>query len=315
MDPHEIANVLGVKGVKLMVDEGRAMPLKVYATMPSCVPAAPGFEDAGAVLGPSEIAEALKDDRIIGLGEMMNFPGTIYGDPQVHSELKAALEAGKPITGHFAIPDLEISLQAYAAAGVLSCHEGTTKEDALARMRLGMYAKLREGSALHDVKEGVRAITENHIDSRYALLVTDDVHPHTLMELGHIDYVLRQAIKQGLNPVTAIQMATLNTAQCFHVDRHLGSISPGRCADIVFLSDLAEVKVDRVMADGKLVAGQGQMLVPLPSFEYPPEARHSVYLREKLTPRHFVIKAPEGAETVKVRVMEIIEAHSEIIIV
>jgi adenine deaminase len=309
MDPHEIANVLGMKGVKMMVEEGRAMPMKVYATMPSCVPAAPGFEDAGAVFGPPEVAEAMQDDRIIGLGEMMNFPGVIYGDASAHGELKATLDAGKPITGHYSIPDLAVGLQAYAAAGVASCHESTTKEDALARMRLGMYAKLREGSAWHDVKETVRAITENNIDTRYAVLVTDDVHPHTLMELGHLDHVVRQAIKQGVNPITAIQMVTINTAQCFRVDRHLGSISPGRCADIVFLTDLAEVKVDKVMVDGKVVAAEGEMRVPIPAFTYPEEARHSVHLKEKLTPQHFRITAPAGAQKVKAHVMEIIEAH------
>ena len=309
MDPHEIANVLGMKGVQLMVDEGRKMPLKVYATMPSCVPAAPDFEDAGAVFGPIEIEEAMKDDRIIGLGEMMNFPGVIYGDENVHGELKATLDADKPITGHYSVPDLEKGLQAYAVAGIVSCHEGTTKEEALARMRLGMYAKLREGSAWHDVKETVRALTENRIDSRYALLVTDDVHPHTLLEQGHLNHVLRQAIKQGVNPITAIQMVTINTAQCFRVDRHLGSISPGRCADIVFLRDLAEVAVAKVMVDGKLISKEGEMLVDLPSFDYPVEARHSVHLKEQITPKDFVITAPAGAETVQAHVIEIIEAH------
>ena len=309
MDPHEIANVLGLEGVKLMVEEGRKMPLKVYATMPSCVPAAPGFEDAGAVFGPDEVAEAMEDDRIIGLGEMMNFPGVIYGDEKVHRELKATLDAGKPVTGHYSVPDLEIGLQAYAAAGIVSCHEGTTKEDSLARMRLGMYAKLREGSAWQDIKETVRSITEGRVDSRYALLVTDDVHPHTLMELGHLDHVIRRAIRQGLNPVTAIQMATINAAQCFRVDRHLGSISPGRCADIVFLRDLAEVAVEKVMVDGKLVAEQDRLLADLPSFSYPDQARHSVHLQKKLTPQDFIIHAPEGAAGVRAHVMEIIEAH------
>lgn len=309
MDPHEIANVLGMQGVKLMVDEGRAMPIKVYATMPSCVPAAPGFEDAGAVFGPTEIVEGMKDDRIIGLGEMMNFPGVIYGEKNTHGELKATLDAGKIITGHYSIPDLEIGLQAYAASGISSCHESTTKEDALARMRLGMYAKMREGSAWQDVKETVRAITENNIDTRYAVLVTDDVHPHTLMEVGHLDHVARQAIRQGVNPITAIQMITLNTAQCFQVDRHLGSISPGRCADIVFLTDLAQVKVEKVMVNGKMAAEQGKMLADIPVYTYPEETKHSVHLKHKLTPAHFVINAPDGAENVKAHVIEIREAH------
>lgn len=309
MDPHEIANVLGMQGVQLMLDEGRQMPMKVYATMPSCVPAAPGFEDAGAVFGPADVEAAMQDDRIIGLGEMMNFPGVIYGDQNAHGELKATLEAGKPITGHYSIPDLDTGLQAYAAAGVASCHESTTKEDALARMRLGMYAKLREGSAWHDVKETVRAITEHNIDTRYAILVTDDVHPHTLQELGHLDHVVRRAIRQGVNPITAIQMVTINTAQCFRVDRHLGSISPGRCADIVFISDLVDVVVDKVMVDGQMVAENGRLNQALPAYTYPQAARNTVHLKEKLLPQHFVIKAPAGSTSVKAHVMEIIEAH------
>lgn len=310
MDPHEIANVFGLEGVKMMVEEGQAMPLKVFATMPSCVPAAPGFEDAGAIIGPAEIEEALQDSRIIGLGEMMNYPAVISGDAQVHAELKVTLNAGKPVTGHYASADLEKGLQAYAAAGILSCHESTTREDALARMRLGMYAKLREGSAWQDVKETVRAITENKVDSRYAVLVTDDVHPHTLLAKGHLNHVIRQAIRQGVNPVTAIQMATINPAQCFGLDRHLGSISPGRCADIVFLRDLAEVTVEKVMIDGEIIAEQGRMLAEISSVSYPEKFRSSVHLSHKLKSGDFIIKAPEGRTTVRAHVIEIKEAQA-----
>ncbi|MCG8402943.1 MAG: adenine deaminase [Firmicutes bacterium] len=309
MDPHEIANVLGMDGVRLMVDEGRKMPLKVYATMPSCVPSAPGFENAGAALGPKEVEEAMRDHHIIGLGEMMNFPGVIYGDQNVHSELKATMDAAKIITGHYSAPDIRVGLQAYAAAGISSCHESVTMEDALARMRLGMYAKMREGSAWHDVKETVRAITERSIDSRYAVLVTDDVHPHTLLELGHLDHVVRWAIRQGVDPITAVQMVTINTAQCFQLDRHLGSISPGRCADILFLKDLASVQVDKVMVDGAVVAEKGRLLAGMEHFHYPERARQTVHLKEKLTPALFAIQAPAQRDRVKVNVMEIIEAH------
>lgn len=309
MDPHEIANVLGMDGVRLMLDEGRKMPLKVYATMPSCVPAAPGFESGGAVFGPGEIQEAMLDDRIIGLGEMMNFPGVIYGEENVHGELKAAMDAGKVITGHYSVPDIQMGLQAYAAAGIASCHEGVTMEDALARMRLGMYAKLREGSAWQDVKETVRAITERNIDSRYAVLVTDDVHPHTLLQLGHLDHVVRRAIQQGVSPITAIQMVTINTAQCFGLDRHLGSIAPSRCADILFLKDLARVEVDRVMVNGRLEAEGGRLLSEPEIFSYPEYARKTVRLKEELIPGHFIVNAPPERKKVSVHVMEIIEAH------
>ncbi|MDK2984615.1 MAG: adenine deaminase [Clostridia bacterium] len=309
MDPHEIANVLGMEGVKLMVEEGKNLPLRVYATMPSCVPAAPDFEDAGASFGPNEVKEAMKWDNICGLGEMMNFPGVLNGNPDVHGELKATMESGNIITGHYAGLDIEMGLQAYTACGIASCHEGTTREDALARMRLGMYAKIREGSAWQDVKESVKAITENNIDTRYGILVTDDVHPHTLLEKGHLDHVVRRAIQEGVNPVTAIQMVTINTAQCFGVDRYLGSISPGRCADIVFIKDLAEVNIDKVIVNGKLVAEKGNLLVELEQYIYPENARNSVRVIENLTPEHFSIRASSDVKTVKAHVMEIIEAH------
>jgi len=228
MDPHEIANVLGLRGVKLMVDEGKNLPLKVFATMPSCVPSAPGFEDAGAVITPREIAEAMKWDEIIGLGEMMNFPGVLAGDENVHEMLKITMQSGKIVTGHYSIPETEIGLQAYAASGVASCHEGTRKEDALARMRLGMYNKMREGSAWQDIKATIKSLTETFVDDRRALLVTDDTHPHTILTLGHMNHVVKRAIEEGMNPISAIQMATINTAECFRVSHEIGAIDNKR---------------------------------------------------------------------------------------
>ncbi|NLY50645.1 MAG: adenine deaminase, partial [Firmicutes bacterium] len=308
MDPHEIANVLGMKGIELMMAEGRNLPLKVYTTMPSCVPAAPGFEDAGAVIGPEEVREAMTWDGIIGLGEMMNFPGVLNGDPGVHGELKATLEAGKVITGHYSIPETAVGLQAYAAAGCASCHEGTRKEDALARLRLGMYAKLREGSAWHDIKATIKSVTEENIDTRRVVLVTDDTHPATLLELGHLNHVVRRAIEEGLNPIRAIQMATINTAECFGVSRDLGSIAPGRCADILFVTDLAEFKPDKVMVDGEIVAEDGRLLLELPAYPYPEWAMQSVRLERELTADDFSLPAPVDAGQLRVRAMRIFEA-------
>src|SRR6056297_1701961 len=188
MDPHEIANVLGLKGVKLMMDESASLPLRVYATVPSCVPAAPGFEDAGAVIGADEIAEAMQWDGIAGLGELMNFPGVFNSVPEVHKEIEVTLKAGKPVTGHFSIPETGPLLNSYVASGVRSCHESVRAEDALAKMRLGMYAKIREGSAWHDLKEVIQVITRFKADSRLAVLVSDDTHPDTLISLGHLDH-------------------------------------------------------------------------------------------------------------------------------
>lgn len=308
MDPHEIANVFGLPGIRLMVEEGKNLPLKVFATMPSCVPAAPGFEDAGAVIGPTEVAEAMTWEGIIGLGEMMNFPGVLEGDPNVHGELRATLKANKVITGHYSIPETEVGLQAYAATGIASCHESTRKEDALARLRLGMYAKLREGSAWHDIKATTKSITETGIDARRAVLVTDDTHPATLLEVGHLSHVVRRAIEEGLNPIRAIQMATLNPAECFGVSRDLGSIAPGRCADILFVPDLAEFKPEKVMVDGEIVAERGKLLVDLPAYPYPDWAMRSVHLKEALTPQSFRIPSPVARGRVRVRTIQVIEA-------
>ncbi|ACV64089.1 adenine deaminase [Desulfofarcimen acetoxidans DSM 771] len=308
MDPHEIANVLGLEGVKLMMREAENLPLKVFTTMPSCVPAAPGFEDAGAQFGPQEIETGLKLPGIIGLGEMMNFPGVLAGNEDVHKELEATLKTGKVITGHYSIPETEVGLQAYTAAGISSCHESTRADEALAKMRLGMYAMLREGSAWHDVKATIKAITETNIDSRFGILVSDDTHPHTLLSDGHLDYVVRRAIREGLNPLRAIQMVTVNTAQYFGVSEDLGSIAPGKCADILLVKDLTEMSIHMVIADGKVTAREGKFLPELPSFNYPQSAKNSVKLKSALEAQDFIIKAP-GVSKALCRVMEVIEAQ------
>ncbi|MGB9803094.1 adenine deaminase [Desulfofundulus sp.] len=307
MDPHEIANVLGLEGIRLMMEEGERLPLKVFTTMPSCVPAAPGFEDAGASIGPEEIREAMTWPGIIGLGEMMNFPGVLAGNPLVHEEIQATLKANKVVTGHYSVPETEVGLQGYIAAGISSCHEATRAEDALARMRLGMYAKMREGSAWQDVKATIKSITENRVDSRYAVLVSDDTHPETLLTLGHLNHVVRRAIQEGVDPVRAIQMATINPAQCFGVSRDLGSIAPGRCADILFVPDLADMKVERVMVDGTIVSEKGRVLFDLAPFAYPAKARRSVHLRSPITAGNFTIAAHGGKALA--RVIEVIEAR------
>ncbi|WP_423233494.1 adenine deaminase [Aminirod propionatiphilus] len=309
MDPHEIANVLGMEGVRFMVDDGRDVPLNVWATMPSCVPAVPGFEDGGAQFGPAEVTEAMSWEGIAGLGELMNFPGVLMGSDHAHGEIEATLRAGKPVTGHYSMPDIDRGLNAYIASGVSSCHESTRKEDALARMRLGMYAMMREGSAWHDVKETVRSLTEEKIDARFGLLVSDDAHPDTLLSLGHMDHIVRRAIEEGLDPIRAVQMVTINTAQCFGMAHEIGSISPGKFADMVLLSDLARVAVDRVFYNGRLVAEKGEMAVAIAPSVVPGWARETVRLARPLSEADMKIDAPEGASSVRVRVMEIIEAH------
>ncbi len=309
MDPHEIANVLGMPGIRYMIAESRQVPLRVYTAMPSCVPAAPGFEDTGASIGPAEVSEAMTWPEVIGLGELMNFPGVLAGDGLMHGELQATLQAGKTVTGHYSLPETGKGLNAYVASGVRCCHESVRKQDALAKMRLGMYAQLREGSAWHDVKETARAITEEGIDTRFATLVSDDTHPHTLLELGHMDHILRRAIAEGVQPLTAIQMATINVAECFGMASDLGSVSPGKWADLVLLDDLEQVQVSSVLINGQLVAENGQMLLRTPEYLYPATARHTVRLAAPLMPIDFALRPQNhDASDVIVRVMQVTEA-------
>ncbi len=304
IDPHEIANVLGIDGVRLMHDEAATLPINVYVQMPSCVPSAPGLETPGASIGPEEVAEAMKWPGIIGLGEMMNFPGVYFSDAKMHAELAETMKAGKVIGGHYASLDLGLPFHGYVAGGPADDHEGTRKEDSIARVRQGMKAMLRLGSAWYDVANQVKAITENGLDSRNFILCTDDSHSGTLVHEGHMNRVLRHAITQGLRPITAIQMATLNTAEHFGLEKDIGSITPGRYADIIITSDLPAFPVELVIAAGKIVADNGMLLIQLPPYPYPQLAKDTVRLAKALTAADFDILTPEP---VKVRVIGVIE--------
>ncbi len=305
MDPHEICNVLGLNGVRYMIEDGKGTPLKNMVTTPSCVPAVPGFEDTGAAVGPEDVRETMKWDEIVGLGEMMNFPGILYSTDHAHGVVGETLKASKTVTGHYSLPETGKGLNGYIASGVRCCHESTRAEDALAKMRLGMYAMFREGSAWHDLKEVSKAITENKVDSRFAVLISDDTHPHTLLKDGHLDHIIKRAIEEGIEPLTAIQMVTINCAQCFQMDHELGSITPGKCADIVLIEDLKDVKITKVIIDGNLVAKDGVLTTSIAKYDYPEDAMHSMHIKDKITPASFNIMA-QNKEKVTTRVIEII---------
>jgi adenine deaminase len=307
IDPHEIANVLGLPGVRLMHDEALAMPIDVHVQMPSCVPSAPGLENAGAQLTVADVEEAMGWENIIGLGEVMNFPGVAANNPVMAGEIAATMRAGKTVGGHYASPDLGPAFHGYVAGGPEDDHEGTRAEDAIARVRQGMKAMLRLGSAWYDVAAQVKAITEGGVDPRNFILCTDDSHSGTLVNEGHMDRVVRHAIAQGLKPVTAIQMATLNAAQHFRLEREIGSIAPGRQADFLIVSDLAQVKIDAVYARGKLLASHGRLEMEIPAYDYPASAKNTVKLGKKLAAKDFDITAPTGANEVRVRVIGVIE--------
>jgi adenine deaminase len=301
VDPHEIANVFGLDGVSIMVREAALQPIHVWVEMPSCVPSAPGLETPGAGLGPEEVAEAMTWSGIIGLGEMMNFPGVFSSDEKMHAEMAETRKAGKVIGGHYASPDLGMPFHGYVAGGPEDDHEGTRLEDAIARVRQGMKPMLRFGSAWHDVSTQIGAVTKLGLDPRHFILCTDDSHSETLVREGHINRALKEAMSHGLSPITAIQMVTINPAEHFGVSRDVGMIAPGRYGDILIVSDLSDLTADLVIAKGKVVAEKGKLLIDLPPYPYPDWAVNSIHLGHPLQVSDFRLTAPsDGSFTANV---------------
>src|SRR6056297_3313748 len=306
-DPHEVANVLGLRGVRMMHDEALMQPVNIFTQMPSCAPSAPGLETTGYEITPDDVAEAMAWPGIIGLGEMMNFPGVVRGGPKMLAEVAATMRAGKTVGGHYASPDLGPAFHAYAAGGAADDHEGTQEADAIARVRQGMRAMLRLGSAWYDVEAQITAITEKGLDPRNFILCTDDCHSGTLVNEGHMNRVLRHAIACGCDPLVALQMCTVNTAAHFGLERELGSIAPGRRADIVLTSDLRTLPIHRVIARGVTVALDGEITVDCPHYDWPEDVRRTVNLGQTLASANFEVPAPDGANTVTAKVIGVVE--------
>jgi adenine deaminase len=306
MDPHEICNVCGPEGVKYMIEDAKNAPLKCMANAPSCVPAVAGFEDTGSAIGPNEIREMMTWDGIVGLGEMMSFPNVLSAEENIHGELAETLKADQVITGHFSIPDTDRGLNAYIASGVRCCHESTRAVDVLEKMRHGMYALMRYGSAWHDMPVIIKAILDNKVEDRFACMISDDTHPDTLVQDGHMDHIIRCAVKEGLDPIKAIQYVTINPATCFRLDHEMGSITPGKCADIVFFDDLNDIRITRTIIDGEVVAENGAMTVKIGQSRFPASVYDTMHVGHPVTAESFRIDAPDGGDTVKARVIEII---------
>lgn len=309
MDPHEIANVLGLKGVRFMMEEARNVPLRVYTSIPSCVPAtSPKFETTGGSIDVEDVREALQWDRTVALGEVMDYPSVLRGEEEIHAMIRETLSSGKVVEGH--APDLsEEELNAYIGAGVSSCHESTRKEEGLEKLRLGMCLMIREGFAsIKNLSELIRVVTEEDVDTSRICLVTDDRHPEDIINEGHMDHVVRRAIEEGVDPIEVIQMSTINTATHFKVDQVVGGIAPGRFADMVILEDLDRVSVSEVIADGRIVASNGEFIGKFGSYKYPEDAKRSVKLSRKLDRHDFTVQAEQKRDTAKVRVMGVDES-------
>ena len=257
MDPHEIANVLGLEGILYMMDSARGVPLNVYVMLSSCVPAT-HLETSGAELDADALSELMGHENVLGLAEVMNYPGVINRDPEVLRKIRLA--AGKRVDGH--APQLRGSdLAAYIAAGITSDHECTTLAEAQEKLRQGMYIMIREGSAAKNLLDLLPLVTP--LNARQFLFVSDDRHPADILQQGHLDFMLKAAVADGLDPILALQIASLNAAQYFGL-RDLGAIAPGYRADLAVLEDLEDFDVRMVLKDGRPVAEDGVLTAPLP---------------------------------------------------
>lgn len=257
-DPHEIVNVCGIRGLDYMLEAAGGTALDIKYMLPSCVPATP-FEHAGAVIDAQAMKGPIEDDRILGLGEYMNFPGLINANPGDLDKIMTAKKAGKLIDGHS--PGLSgKALNAYAAALVHTDHECSTVEEMHDRLSRGMYVLMRQGSACHNLRPLLKGVTP--MNSRRCLLCSDDRQPKTILEQGHIDGLLRICTEEGIDALTALSMASLNAAECFRLyDR--GAIAPGLRADIVLLDDLKDFHVEKVWIEGRPAAENGKYLLPI----------------------------------------------------
>jgi adenine deaminase len=307
IDPHEIANVLGVEGVRIMIARTEKIPLKVYVQVPSCVPSTT-LETAGAKIGPKEVQIMLKWSRTVGLGEVMNYPGVLAGDRNLRLMIEETQQARKVVEGH--APGLVgKELSGYLSAGIGGDHESRTEQELVEKIRLGCVVEIREGSVSHNLSTLIHAIKNHNLNSSRTILVSDDQQASDLVRLGHMDYNVRRAIEEGMDPIDAIRMATLNTAGHFRVDDEIGGIAPGKRADIVLARDLSSMKVETVIADGRIVSRDGVLVTKIASPRFPGRSLRTVHLKRQLKPSDFVVSSDREDGTARILV---IDASSEL---
>ncbi|WP_201767844.1 adenine deaminase [Schnuerera ultunensis] len=309
-DPHEIGNALGPVGMKAMADEIDSVPNKVHLVVPALTPDCPDLETAGYDTSSKDMEDLLNYKHIIGIGELQGFSNAkhVYRNtPEIITDLLASTIYAKSknmvVDGN--APELfgaELAAHIISTGGKCSCHETTTKEEAVEKLRQGVYLFMREGSTQRNMAECIRAVTEEKMDSRRCILATDDMVAADLETIGHMNEIVRRTIKEGVNPVEAIQMVTINPATYFGLD-DVGVLAPGKIADIAIIDDLEEMVVEGVFIDGKLVASKGELLIDLPTYTYPEQVKNSVKIGP-ISEKDLEIRA-EGS-TAKVRCIEVI---------
>ncbi|MBG9450671.1 adenine deaminase [Cytobacillus firmus] len=309
-DPHEIGNVLGVHGMQAMIEEAKTLPNRVLFTVPCAVPDAPGLETSGFDVTSKDMKELLADPYVQGIGEIQSFSniGPVYEHaPELIDDLVAAVSyansIGKTVEGN--APGLfgkELAAHIISGGNHVSCHETTTKEETVEKLRNGVSVFMREGSSQRNMADCIRAITEDGLDSRRAILVSDDMVPADLLNYGHMNDIVRRTIAVGIDPVEAIQMATINPATHFGF-KDVGVIAPGKRADVVVISDLNNMTIDQVYLAGKKAAEKGELTIDIAPYIYPDSVKKSVK-RKPVTVKEIAIEAP--GSRAKVRAIEAI---------
>ena len=300
-DLMEIAIVGGEEGINNVLRESEGLPVKLLQPIPAFMSEEGELQTIGAALYPEMIEKLIKGPHAVGLAEVL-YPPIINKSPLSAWMLELAEKYGKTAEGH--APELYgAQLNAYASTGIRSDHESTNKEEALGKLRAGLRVLIREGSAAQDLDAVIKMITENHVDTRHCALVSDDIDMLHIYEKGHLDYKVRKAIKDGVNPINAIQMVTLNPAESLKIDSKYGSIAPGKCADIVFLSDLENCVVDGVISNGEVVVENGETVYEFKKPEYTSVMLNTVKLSKVITGDDLVLTTDKNAKKAKVRVI------------
>ncbi len=305
-DPHEIANVLGVDGVKLFIEESQNLPMKILIDIPSCVPAtdpAFGLETTNKVIGPGDIAKLGELEGVYGLGEVMDFVSVTNASDYVLEKLKIAHNLGLVINGHAPLLTGEM-LDAYIDASIWSDHESTNPQEALERLRKGMYLFIRQGSAWRDLEALVEVIKNPKIDCRLCGFVSDDLNVIDLYEKGHMDRIINEAIELGVDPVKAIQLATIGPAIRLHIDEHIGVVGPARFADIVLSPSLQRLEPKTVISMGEIIYRDGELLYDFERPRIPEWAKRTVNISREIRPEELLIRI-DGADKAKVNAIKV----------
>lgn len=303
-DLMEIANVAGAEGLNAMLQSMNRLPYRMLIEVSSRVPTAPGLETTGAVLGAKEVAEIMDWEESISLGELD--PSKILFVKEEYIQKVADTLARRKIVNGHAIGRLGQQLNVYASSGISDDHECVNVQEMKERLKVGMKVLIREGSSERNVDELVKGIVKEHMRTDNLMFCTDDKHAREIQTEGHINYNVSRAIELGLDPMDAIQMATVNTAKHFRMEDEIGSITPGRLADILLVKDIGEIKPETVIFEGKIVAQNGRLLEECKVGDYPEWIKHTVTLKQEITPSSFLVKSKKGGASAKVQVIDMI---------